>query len=101
MSAWGQKQTWRHEVRPANGRSLSRFHDGGTGQRGMRDGTRLETLAEAGSFILALPEALQFMAEGERASDSCRGPQRQYRGRTEAIERAGSMQFLWMPTIST
>lgn len=66
----------------------------------MRDGTKLETLAEAGQFILALPEAFQqrnswqyasklLMAAAERKGD--------IEAATEAIERAGFMQFMWMP----
>jgi hypothetical protein len=66
----------------------------------MRDGTKLKTLAEAGSFILALPEAFQLrnswlkatemlMEAAERKGD--------IEAATEAVERAGFMQFLWMP----
>jgi hypothetical protein len=70
----------------------------------MRDGTRLETLAEAGQFILALPEAFQqrnswqyasklLMQAAERKGD--------IEAATEAVEAAGFMQFMWMPIIST
>jgi hypothetical protein len=66
----------------------------------MRDGTKLETLAEAGQFILALPEAFQqrnswqyasklLMHAAERKGD--------IGAATGAVERAGFMQFMWMP----
>jgi hypothetical protein len=66
----------------------------------MRDGTKLETLAEAGAFILALSEGFKernswlkatelLMAAAERKGD--------IEAATGAVERAGFLQFMWMP----
>jgi hypothetical protein len=47
----------------------------------MRDGTKLKTLAKAGAFILALPEAFQQHNSWLKASETphtCRGPRRQH-----------------------
>jgi hypothetical protein len=66
----------------------------------MRDGTRLETLAEAGAFVLALPESHQHRNSWMKATElliaaaDCNGS---IEAATEAVERAGFMQFLWMP----
>jgi hypothetical protein len=70
----------------------------------MRDGTKLETLAEAGAFILALPEAFQHRNSWQKASelliaaaDRDGSIEAATEAATEAGERAGFLQFLWMP----
>ena len=66
----------------------------------MRDGTKLETLAEAGAFILALPEAFQHRNSWQKASElliAAADRDGSIEAATEAVERAGFMQFLWMP----
>jgi hypothetical protein len=66
----------------------------------MRDGTKLETLAEAGSFILALPEADQHRSSWMKATEllmEAAERKGNIEAATKAVERAGFMQFLWMP----
>jgi hypothetical protein len=66
----------------------------------MRDGTELETLAEAGSFILALPEVFQHRNSWMKATELLKQAadhDGSIEAATEAVERAGFMQFMWMP----
>lgn len=66
----------------------------------MRDGTKLETLAEAGAFIIALPEAFQHRNSWQTASElliAAADHNGSIEAATEAFERAGFLQFLWMP----
>jgi hypothetical protein len=68
----------------------------------MRDGTKLETLAEAGQFILALPEAFQHRNSWTKAAEllmEAAMHEGDVGAATEAIERAGFMQFIWMPRV--
>jgi poly(3-hydroxybutyrate) depolymerase len=69
----------------------------------MRDGTKLETLAEAGAFILALPEGYKEHNSWRRATELLMEAalhEGDIKTATEAIERAGFIQFLWMPRTS-
>jgi hypothetical protein len=69
----------------------------------MRDGTKLETLGEAGSFILALPEAYQHRKSWIKATESLiEAAERNgdIEAATKAVERAALMQFIWMPSAS-
>ena len=70
----------------------------------MRDGTKLETLAEAGAFILALPEGDQRRNSWMKATELLmQAPERNgsIEAATEAVERAGFLQFMWIPITST
>jgi hypothetical protein len=70
----------------------------------MRDGTKLKTLAEAGAFILALPEGDQHRNSWTKATEllmEAANRNGSIEAATEAVERAGFMQFLWMPITST
>jgi hypothetical protein len=65
-----------------------------------RDGTKLETLAEAGAFILALPEGFKERNSWQHATGLLMEAalhEGDIGAATEAIERAGFMQFMWMP----
>jgi hypothetical protein len=62
----------------------------------MRDGTRLETLAEAGQFILALPEGDQQRNSWTKATELLmQAAERKgnIEAATEAVERAGFIQM--------
>jgi hypothetical protein len=66
----------------------------------MRDGTRLETLQDAGQFIIALPEGDQARNAWLKATEMLmlaatkRGS---IEAATEAVERAGFLQLIWVP----
>ena len=66
----------------------------------MRDGTKLATLAEAGAFVLALPESYQHRNSWMKATEllmQAADRDGSIEAATEAVERAGFLQFLWMP----
>jgi hypothetical protein len=66
----------------------------------MRAGAKLGTLAEAGEFILALPESFQQRNSWLKATELLMQAalhEGDIEVATEAIERAGFLQFLWMP----
>jgi hypothetical protein len=59
-----------------------------------------DTLAEAGAFILAMPEGFKERISWQRATERLMEAalhEGDIRAATEAIERAGFVQFLWMP----
>jgi hypothetical protein len=69
----------------------------------MRDGTKLETLGDAGSFILALPEAYQHRSSWTRAAElliEAAERKGDIDAATKAVERAAFMQFIWAPGTS-
>jgi hypothetical protein len=66
----------------------------------IRRDTKLETLAEAGAFILALPEGFKERNSWQRATVLLMKAalhESDINVATEAIERASFMQFMWMP----
>ena len=69
----------------------------------MRDGTKLETLGEAGAFIIALPENYQHRNSWIKATESLiESAERDgdIEAATKAVERAAFMQFIWTPGAS-
>jgi len=66
----------------------------------MRDGTKLETLAEAGAFILACPKATSTAIHGPRRPELLMAAAERngdIDAATKAVERAAFMQFIWTP----
>jgi hypothetical protein len=66
----------------------------------MRDGAKLQTLADAGAFILALPEGYQHRNSWMKATEllmEAADRKGSIEAATEAVERAGFLQMMWMP----
>jgi hypothetical protein len=66
----------------------------------MRDGTRLETLQDAGQFIISLPEGDQARNAWLKATEMlmlAAMKKGSIEAATEAVERAGFLQLIWVP----